>query len=63
VFGAAMGEHTTTAVDDTRYYGLHYDMSSLCYGLSGEGNHDFDERCILESLRQTTLCVAAFIAD
>jgi acetylornithine deacetylase len=58
-----MGEHITTAVDDTRYYGLHYDMSSLCYGLSGEGNHDFDERSILESLRQTTLCLAAFIAD
>jgi hypothetical protein len=58
-----MGEHITTAVNDTRYYRLHYDMPSPFYGLSGEGNHDFDERTILESLRQATLCLAAFIAD
>jgi acetylornithine deacetylase len=63
VFGAAMGERITTAVNDTRYYGLYYDMPALCYGPSGEGNHGFDERTSLESLRQTTRCLAGFIAD
>jgi acetylornithine deacetylase len=63
VFGAPMAERITTAVNDTRYYGLYYDMPALCYGPSGEGNHGFDERTNLDSLKQTTLCLAGFIAD
>lgn len=63
VFGAAMQERITTAVNDTRYYGRYYNMPALCYGPSGEGNHGFDERTNLDSLRKTTLCIAAFIAD
>lgn len=63
VFGEAMQERITTAVNDTRYYGRYYDMPALCYGPSGEGNHGFDERTNLDSLRKTTLTIAAFIAD
>jgi acetylornithine deacetylase len=38
-------------------------LPALCYGPRGEGNHAFDERAELESLRRTTLCIAVFIAD
>ncbi len=63
VFGAAMEERRTTAVNDTRYYGLYYGMPGLCYGPKGEGAHAFDERTNLDHLRQTTKSMAAFIAD
>jgi acetylornithine deacetylase len=63
VFGEPMGERRLPAVTDTRYYGLDYGIPALCYGPRGEGNHAFDERTDLENLRQTTLCIAAFVAD
>jgi acetylornithine deacetylase len=63
VFGAEMEERRSTAVNDTRFYGLYYDMPALCYGPRGEGAHAFDERTNLDSIRQTTLSIAAFIAD
>lgn len=63
VVGAPMEARISTAVNDTRFYGLYYDMPALCYGPGGEGNHGFDERTNLEMLRKTTLSIAAFIAD
>ncbi|MGY4800004.1 ArgE/DapE family deacylase [Teichococcus aerofrigidensis] len=63
VHGEEMPARITTAVNDTRFYGLYYDIPALCYGPSGEGNHGFDERTNLESLRQTTLSIATFIAS
>ena len=63
VFGEPMGERRLPAVTDTRYYGIDFGMPALCYGPRGEGNHAFDERAELESLRRTTLCIAVFIAD
>lgn len=64
---AAFGEgdlaHITTAVNDTRFYGLYFDMPALCYGPKGENNHGFDERTNLAFLKTTTLAMAAFIAD
>ncbi|WP_159997956.1 ArgE/DapE family deacylase [Roseomonas sp. 18066] len=63
VFEEEMGERRSTAVNDTRFYGLYYDMPALCYGPSGEGAHAFDERTNLESIRQTTLAIAGFVAD
>ncbi len=63
VFGAPMEERLSTGVNDTRFYGLYYGMPGLCYGPLGEGAHAFDERAHLPTLKQTTLSIAAFIAD
>lgn len=58
-----MPARITTAVNDTRFYGLYFGIPGLCYGPKGEGAHAFDERTSLEHLKQTTLSIAAFIAD
>jgi acetylornithine deacetylase len=63
VFGAAMDERRSTAVNDTRFYGLYHRMPALCYGPLGENHHGFDERGHLETLRQITLTIAGFVAD
>ncbi|WP_159995181.1 ArgE/DapE family deacylase [Roseomonas sp. 18066] len=63
VFGEKMAERCSTGVNDTRFYGLYYDMPALCYGPKGEGSHAFDERSDLANVKQTTLAMAAFIAD
>ena len=63
VFGAEMPARITTAVNDTRFYGLYFGIPGLCYGPKGEGAHAFDERTDLDHLKQTTLAIAAFIAD
>lgn len=63
VFGAILGERSSTAVNDTRFYGLYYGMPALCYGPTGTGVHGFDESCDLDVLKRTTLAIATFIAD
>ena len=63
VFGAPMEERRSTAVNDTRFYGLYHRMPALCYGPRGENHHGFDERGHLETLRQVTLSVALFVAE
>jgi acetylornithine deacetylase len=63
VHGGAMPERRTTAVNDTRYYGLYYGIPGLCYGPLGEGAHAFDERTSIEGLRRCTRTIAGFIAD
>ncbi|WP_027286102.1 ArgE/DapE family deacylase [Rubritepida flocculans] len=62
-FGAEMEPRITTAVNDTRFYGLYFGIPALCYGPRGEGAHAFDERTELAHLKTTTLAIAAFIAD
>jgi acetylornithine deacetylase len=63
VFGGEMPARITTAVNDTRFYGLYFGIPGLCYGPKGEGAHAFDERTNLEHLRKTTLAIACFIAE
>ena len=63
VFGTEMKERRSTAVNDTRFYGLYHRMPALCYGPRGENHHGFDERADLDMLRQVTLSIAAFVAD
>jgi acetylornithine deacetylase len=63
VFGEEMPARITTAVNDTRFYGLYFGIPGLCYGPKGEGAHAFDERTELAHLKRTTLSIAAFIAD
>jgi acetylornithine deacetylase len=36
-FGADMGARVSTAVNDTRFYGLYFGITALCYGPLGEG--------------------------
>ena len=61
-FGHPMEERRSTAVNDTRFYGLYHRMPALCYGPRGENHHGFDERGHLETLKTTTLAIALFIA-
>jgi acetylornithine deacetylase len=63
VHGGQLSERRTTAVNDTRYYGLYFDIPGLCYGPKGEGAHAFDERTSIEDLRKCTRTIATFIAD
>jgi acetylornithine deacetylase len=63
VHGGAMPERRSTAVNDTRFYGLCFGIPALCYGPKGEGAHGFDERTSIADLRSCTLTIAAFIAD
>ena len=63
VHGGQPPERRTTAVNDTRYYGLYFDIPGLCYGPKGEGAHAFDERTSIEDLRKCTRTIATFIAD
>jgi acetylornithine deacetylase len=63
VLGKPMGERWSTAVNDTRFYGLYYGIPGLCYGPTGGGLHGFNEWADLPSAKRTTLIIAAFIAD
>ena len=63
VFGAPLESRLSTAVNDTRFYGLYYAMPGLCYGPAGHGAHGFDEAVDLANLKRTTLAIAAFVAD
>ncbi len=62
-FGDEMPARITTAVNDTRFYGLYFGIPGLCYGPRGEGAHAFDERTHLDHLKTTTLSMALFIAE
>lgn len=61
--GAVLGERKMTALTDTRFYGLYYDIPAFCIGPKAENIHGFDERVELESVRQMTVLLALFIAQ
>ena len=65
VFGAGekMGERKMTALTDTRFYGLYYDIPAVCIGPRAENIHGFDERVELDSVRKMTVLLALFIAE
>jgi len=48
---------------DTRFYGLNYNIPSLCFGASGAAMHGFNEYVDLDSLRKSTKATALFIAE
>ena len=58
-----MEARLSTAVNDTRFYGLYHRMPALCYGPVGRNHHGFDEGADLPALKKTTLVIAAFIAE
>jgi acetylornithine deacetylase len=63
VHGGAVQDLVFTALTDTRFYGLHYNIPSLCFGASGAGMHGFNEYVDLDSLRRSTKVIALFIAE
>lgn len=65
VFGkdAVMEEQKMTALTDTRFYGLYYDIPAFCIGPKAKNIHGFDERVELASVRDLTVILALFIAQ
>ena len=63
VYGGAVQDLVFTALTDTRFYGLNYNIPSLCFGASGAAMHGFNEYVDLESLRKSTKATALFIAE
>ncbi|MFK7752044.1 MAG: ArgE/DapE family deacylase [Sedimentitalea sp.] len=55
-------ENKMTALTDTRFYGLYYDIPAFCIGPKAENIHGFDERVNLQSVRDVTVVLALFIA-
>lgn len=64
VFGAdaVLHRNKMTALTDTRFYGLYYDIPAFCIGPRAENIHGFDERVDLGSVRELTKVLALFIA-
>jgi acetylornithine deacetylase len=63
VYGSAVQDLVFTALTDTRFYGLNYNIPSLCFGASGAAMHGFNEYVDLDSLRKSTKATALFIAE
>jgi acetylornithine deacetylase len=63
VYGGSVEDAVFTALTDTRFYGLSYNIPSLCFGASGAALHGFNEYVDLDSLRQSTKATALFIAE
>ena len=63
VYGGEVEDLVFTALTDTRFYGLNYNIPSLCFGASGAAMHGFNEYVDLESLRKSTKATALFIAE
>ncbi len=63
VYGSEVQDLVFTALTDTRFYGLNYNIPSLCFGASGAAMHGFNEYVDLDSLRQATRTMALFVAE
>ncbi|MGJ4889644.1 ArgE/DapE family deacylase [Bradyrhizobium sp. HKCCYLRH3099] len=63
VFGGEVQDLVFTALTDTRFYGLNYDIPSLCFGATGAAMHGFNEYVEIDSLRRATKTMAVFIAE
>ena len=63
VYGGEGQDLVFTALTDTRFYGLNYNIPSLCFGAAGAAMHGFNEYVDLASLRQATKTMALFVAD
>ena len=63
VYGDTVQDLVFTALTDTRFYGLNYNIPSLCFGASGGAMHGFNEYVEVESLRKFTKTAALFVAE
>ena len=58
-----MFQNKMTALTDSRFYGLYYDIPAFCVGPRAENIHGFDERVELASIRNHTVLMALFVAE
>lgn len=63
VYGGTVPDLVFTALTDTRFYGLNYNIPSLCFGADGAAMHGFNEYVDIASLRKSTKATALFIAE
>jgi acetylornithine deacetylase len=63
IYGGTVPDLAFTALTDTRFYGLNYNIPSLCFGAVGAAMHGFNEWVDLDSLRKSTKTTALFIAE
>jgi acetylornithine deacetylase len=61
--GVVLEESKMTALTDTRFYGLYYDIPAFCIGPRAQNIHGFDERVELASVRDLTKVLALFVAS
>ena len=45
VYGGAVADLASTTLTDTRFYGLNYNIPSLCFGASGAGDARLQRIC------------------
>lgn len=61
--GAPLARRAGTGLNDARFYTLYYDIPAFCYGPKAEQVHGFNERVNIQSIRDTTLAIACFVAE
>jgi acetylornithine deacetylase len=61
--GGEMQDRSGTGLNDARFYSRYYDIPAFCYGPHAEKVHGFNERVGVQSIRDTTKTIAAFVAD
>lgn len=62
VTGRPLESYSQTATSDTRIYDHYHGIPALCYGGRGTGLHAPAEAMDLDSLRETTVVIARFVA-
>ncbi len=60
--GEMMELRSSTALTDTRFYELYYDIPAVCFGPKALNVHGFDEKVELASMQKVTETIALFIA-
>ena len=61
--GGSLEDRYGTGLNDARFYDRCFGIPAFCYGPLAEQVHGFNERVELQSIRDTTKTIAAFIAD
>jgi acetylornithine deacetylase len=61
--GQELESRAGTGLNDARFYSLFYGIPAFCYGPRCEMAHGFDERVNIQSIRDTTVAIACFIAS
>jgi len=61
--GSALDHRPSTALNDARFYSLYYGIPAFCYGPKAERVHGFNERVNIQSIRDTTVAIACFVAE
>ena len=61
--GQPLESRAGTGLNDARFYSLFYAIPAFCYGPRAENVHGFNERVNIQSIRDTTVAIACFIAE